>query len=401
MGTVELEPSSSRVTYAGKLALSQWRDGEDERRAHDTNRRRRRGTRSGRPMSRVGRIIKEVVRAVRLMEQVLVTRQNPRPRRAGCAMPWNDPTIDLEFVAAFIDGRLSAGERTRAMGLLAESDEALELFGTAFRVCRARSGRTIVPISAARLWKQASTAWPSAAAAVLAVVMLSRSNGSRPEPGGALQYATALARNATFTGNSAGDAGANWQQRRWSVTRGGPQPETVRVASGRGSSEIRYAFRLGVRSVDLQVALGRRDTALARNLVSEVIDELTAVGLSETVVLQYTELRSRLSTDAIGRSVERASSAEGSLRVFLDSSSFAFGQWVAAAELAARTHNPSFFQSSPGARFVWPPDAAGGVTAAEAEVLRSIDDGLKHGPSDQALEKVHAALLAILQLRGG
>lgn len=38
VSTGEPEPSSSRVTYAGKLALSQWRDGEDERRTHETNR---------------------------------------------------------------------------------------------------------------------------------------------------------------------------------------------------------------------------------------------------------------------------------------------------------------------------------------------------------------------------
>lgn len=277
-------------------------------------------------------------------------------------MSWNDPTIDLEFVAAFIDGRLSGGERTRAMRLLAESDDALELVGTALRMCWAASRPTIVPISAARLWRHGTMAWPVAAAAVLAVVIGSRSNRGRPEPAKALQYATALPR---------------------------------------GRSEIRHAFRLGVRSVDLRAALGRRDTALARNLASEVIDELTAIGISETVVLQYTELRSRLSTDAIGRSVERASGAEGTLRALLDSSSFAFGQWVAAAELAARTRNPSFFQSNPGARFLRSPGAAGRAGAEEADVLRSIDDDLKQGPSDRALDEVHAALLAILQRRGG
>ena len=57
-----------------------------------------------------------------------------------------------------------------------------------------------------------------------------------------------------------------WDQR-WAVTRGGESPLDAPGTRPAGSAqESRLAFRLGVRSVDLQIALPRGDTALAGTL---------------------------------------------------------------------------------------------------------------------------------------
>ena len=57
-----------------------------------------------------------------------------------------DSSQDLELIAAFIDGRLSAEERARAMKLLADSDEALELFASALRHQADAPDVKVVPI---------------------------------------------------------------------------------------------------------------------------------------------------------------------------------------------------------------------------------------------------------------
>lgn len=306
-----------------------------------------------------------------------------------------DSNIDLELIAAFVDGRLSGEERARAVKLLAESNDALEVFANTLRVQRDAAKSTVIPITSARRWRRWTVAVPVAAAAVIAVVLVPRL-ASRPEPSPALEYATAIARTA----GSGGELSPGWEQRGWSVTRGGSPSETARGERGRSAAESKSTFRLGVRSVDLQVALGRGDTALASRLTNEMVDDLKTISFSETAVVDYIELRSRLTTSPIARSIDQASSAERRLRSVIDSSTFAFGQWAGAAELAARAHNASFFESSLGANVLRSAIAPGGVAEEDAEALRSIDARLKQRPSDRVLDEVHEALQVIIRRRG-
>jgi len=311
-----------------------------------------------------------------------------------------DSNVDLELIAAFIDGRVSGEERSRAMKLLAESDEALELFANALRVQRDTAQSNVVPIATARRWRRWAAAVPFAAAAVLAVVLVPRLIG-RHEQSPALQYA--MAATGGESGGSTARLSPGWEQRGWSVTRGvgGSPLESPRSERGHSTSELRSTFRLGVRSVDLQVALARGDTALAGRLTNEILGNLTAIGFSETIAVNYAELRSRLAREPVERSSERASNAERKLRAFLDSSTFMFGQWIGAAELAARTHNKSFFESSLGKRGLRSAIEADGAGAEDAEVLRSIEARLTQAPSNQGLDDVHGILQTIIQRRGG
>ena len=305
-----------------------------------------------------------------------------------------DTNADLELLAALIDGRLSGEERARAMKLLAESDEALELFANAVRAQPAPEAK-VVSISAARRWVQWKVVAPIAAAAALASVMLPRLLG--PGVNGVL--ATQLAMELTKDPGFPGALHEGWEQRGWTVTRGVPR-ETGTARTG-SPMESKLAFRLGVRSLDLQVALRRADTSLAGRLTNEMLETLVAVGFSDLVAARYTELKSGLATDPLARSIERASRAERELRDLLASPSFVFGQWAGAADLAAQAHDTSFFESRHGTRFIRSTIPAESLSAEDTEVLRLIDARMGHGLNDREADSVHADLQTVIRRHGG
>jgi hypothetical protein len=303
-----------------------------------------------------------------------------------------DTNADLELLAALIDGRLSGEERARAVKLLADSDEALELFANAMRDQRAQAPK-VVPISTARRWLQWKVMAPIAAAAALAAVAVPRLLG--PGVNGVL--ATQLAMELTRDPGFAGALHEGWEQRGWTVTRGVRETGTARTGS---PMESKLAFRLGVRSVDLQIALQRADTALAGRLTSEILETLGAVGFSDVVLTSYTTLKSRLATQPLSRSIESASRAESELRDLLASPSFEFGEWAGAADLAAQAHDASFFESSHGTRYIRSTLLTEHLAADDAEVLRSIDARLGQGPSDRVLDEVHGILQTVIRTHG-
>jgi len=308
-----------------------------------------------------------------------------------------DTKLDVELLAAFIDGRLSGEERARAVKMLADSDEALELFASTLREQQAsdvKSDVKVVPIATARRWRQWRVMLPVAAAAAIAVVMVPRMMG--PGKSGALanQYAMELTQDPRF----AGALRDGWEARGWSVNRGAREtPGTSRAGS---PAESKLAFRLGVRTLDLQVALRRGDTALAGRLTSEILETLGGVVFSDPVAANYTELKSRLSTDPVARSIERASSAERDLSDLVGSPSFAFGQWVAAADLAAQAHDRTFFESKHGARFIESTMPAGSLVTDDSVALRSIETRTTQGLDDRALDDVYTTLQTVIKRRG-
>jgi len=307
-----------------------------------------------------------------------------------------DSNLDLELIAAFIDGRLSGEERSRAVKLLADSDEALELFATTLRQQQDASDVKVVPIATARRWRQWKVMVPVAAAAVLAILPTLVGRGSQAVL--ASEYAMDLRQDPNF----ASGLRAGWDQRPWTVTRGGGSSRELPGARQVGSPlESKLAFRLGVRSLDLQIALLQRDTALADRLTTEVLETLNAVAYADPVAARYTELKSRLATDAATQSMERASAAEQELRKLLDAPSFAFGQWVGAADLAAQTHDAAFFRSNLGTSLVRSRIPGGGLAPEDTEALRSIDTRATQGLTDQSLDEMHNVLLTIIRRRAG
>src|SRR4051794_9212414 len=113
--------------------------------------------------------------------------------------PIDGNVVDLELLAAFIDGRLSGEERGRAVKMLADSDEALELFASTLRE-RQMSDVKVVPIITARRWGRWKIVLPVAAAAAIAVVMVPRMSGPGRSSALANQYAMELTKDPRFAG---------------------------------------------------------------------------------------------------------------------------------------------------------------------------------------------------------
>ena len=147
-----------------------------------------------------------------------------------------DSNPDLELIAAFIDGRLSTEERARAMKLLAESDEALEVFASALQDQADTPAVNVTPIATARRWRQWKVIAPIAAAAMLAIVVVPTlvRRGGRPDS--AQAYAAALTQDSRF----AAELRPGWDQR-WAVTRGGETPVDRAGGNARRSRDSRSA----------------------------------------------------------------------------------------------------------------------------------------------------------------
>ncbi|HEY9226389.1 MAG TPA: hypothetical protein VIP11_07085 [Gemmatimonadaceae bacterium] len=300
---------------------------------------------------------------------------------------------DLELLAALIDGRLSGEEKARALKLLKESDEALEVFAETVRY-QAEGEAKVVPISTARRWSRWKLVVPLAAAAVLAVVVVPKVVGVKKQGAIASTYAMALGQNPQF-GRALIEG---WDQRGWAVTRGSDEAGAGTVAVG--SQESKLAFRLGARTVDIQIAVQRGDTTVALRLIAEIQETLKSVGYAELIAQTYDDLKDHLASDPLARSIERASDAEREVYQHLKGSpSFEFGQWVAAADLAARTHDAAFFDSSRGTAFVRS-RAAGGLTGDDSTALQEIDGRLTKGADERALDDVHTVLEGVIRRRG-
>jgi hypothetical protein len=304
-----------------------------------------------------------------------------------------DTNADLELLAALMDGRLSGAEGARAVKLLAESDdEVLEAFANAVRDQSVEDAK-IVPIHLSRRRRQWKVIVPVAVAAALAIMMVPRLTGRHGNQPSAALYAIDITRDPRL----ADGLGAGWEEHGWPVTRGVPE------AAGTPGANVdpKYAFRLGVQTVDLQVSLQRRDTALARAVANEMTTTLGNFQLADKLSTGYGELSRRLSTDSINQSTEHASSLENDLRDYLGSQPlFAFGQWTNAAALAARTRNTAFFESDRGIRYIQSAIPADVLTDDDTRALQSIVSLVNQGLDDRALGEVEAELKGIIRNRG-
>lgn len=291
--------------------------------------------------------------------------------------------LDIELLAALIDGRLTGAEREQALKLLATSDEALELFAHSLREQRAADAK-VVPIRPVRRWGPWRVVVPVVAAAGLGFIllpMLTRSNSHAPS----VQYTLQLERDPRF----AGALRQGWDQHGWSVTRGANDNQTA--------PEPRFVFRLGVRSVDLQVALRKGDTALASRIIDDISQTLDGIKFADLVAAKYADLKAHLATEPADRVARRAGDAEIAMTGFLKLPLFGFGQWVAAADLAAQTHEISFFQPKYGTAFIREHLPSGALDADDTADLQAIDARLAQSSDDTAFEDVHAILQRVIR----
>jgi len=299
--------------------------------------------------------------------------------------------VDPEMLAALVDGRLSAEDRAQVLKQLAESDEALAVFAHLVHGVPVPDQPKVVPIRPPRRWIKVLP-FAAAAALPLAAVTISQLRVAVTPTGVDLASAvTAAERGGT-------PLAPGWDQRSWTVLRGGAaSPEPARARR----EQLIVTFRLGVRALDLQVALAHRDVALAGRLTGDMLELLKTVGFSDIAAADYSALRTTLGTQTVDQSIDKASRAEKELGTFLKSFSFDFGKWVGAAELAARSHNASFFTDARTKRFVGKAINNEDLTREDVDALHVIAARTVAGPTNEQLDEMRGLLQEIILRHGG
>jgi hypothetical protein len=302
--------------------------------------------------------------------------------------------VDLELISAFIDGRLSGDERQRAVRMLAESEAAFEVYSDAVRARTDLSDGEVVPIAVMR-GRRTGLPWRTigsvAAAAVVLIAVFPLVQARRER---AVIDATSAELVRPLMAPSAARTVLTTtpDERGWSVTRGG---------SGR-LVDSTIAFRLGVRAVDLHLALTQRDTLRADRLAREILESLNAVELSDAVKADFVALRSGLARgDAVDQLVARASRAEEGLDELLQSFWFDFGRWVGSGELAARARSEEFFADRRTTRFLESAAKGGDLSAGDAELLLQIARVSTQGVTGAEFETIRRHFDTLIRRHGG
>jgi hypothetical protein len=302
--------------------------------------------------------------------------------------------LDLDLIAALIDGRLSGDERDRAIERLSESEAAFEIYTDALRVRSDLPGAAgdVIPLPTPK--RRPGHSWQTigslAAAAVLFVALvpqfMARRNAASVDAP-ASQITMALARQPDLSRRLAGE----WDTRAWSVTRGGS-----------ATVDTTLHFRLGVRAVDLNVALIAGDTARAARLTDELVESLGRVELSEMAKAEYVELRSRFARGESPADLrERAFHAERTLDALLDSFWFSFGRWTAGGDLAARTGTTEFFAAPLTGRFLKVAEKRQGLERADAEILDQIGTLARKDVNGEAMNTLRQLFETLIRRHGG
>lgn len=300
--------------------------------------------------------------------------------------------VDFELISAFIDGRLSGTDRERAVRLLADSEEAFEVYSDALRTRADLKADVVVPISERRPWRSAVPWRAVGTVAAAAAVLIAVFPAVQARRDRAVMDVTSNELVRPFAGSPGARTLLASDARGWSVTRGGSGPLV----------DSTLAFRLGVRSVDLQVAVAQRDTLRADLILREIVETLDAIDLSEPFRAQYLAIRDsgavRSSAADLSATV---ATAERGLDGFLQSSWFDFGRWIGAAELAARARSQEFFADARTERFLRVAAANDGLSAGDAELIRRIGVLGGQAVTDAEFETLREHFSTLIRRYGG
>lgn len=318
--------------------------------------------------------------------------------------------IDPETLAAFLDGTLSASDRERLVRAAAEGgteyEELIEAQALLYDgVAGVEATRLPVAVtsdpssksrsSPSRRWWTNGTAWKLGAilvAASIAGVLLQRAAGSpdASRTAGTVQQVMALAAGA----NPDSAFGAGWHQIDWSITRGPSQSVDDGV----------YAFRLGVRFVDLAVALSSNDTSARRTLGQTLV---ALASNSETGSPVAVRIEALAGPNARPTAAE-VSSVGDDLRTLVNHPvAYDAAVWTESARAGARANQATFFARD-GApirelqRIIAELEAlqptGPAPTADVLETLKQVDEQSRTSPADVG---AIASMLDSTVARGG
>lgn len=244
---------------------------------------------------------------------------------------------DPEVLAAFVDGRLRGDERRAVVEHLDRCPECYEVFAETVRFQGEEEprGELVRPARfSGRPWLWAAAAAAVAFVAILALPILrmapERPVVTGPEGIELVLSSAALAREMDLESAPA-PATLVW----------GGWPEGLGFAGGLDRETA--AFRVGVRLVDLRVALREEDAETARALVEELAGSLDAAGASAEVEARIQAARDAAETGRLDALEGAVGSIEAATEELLDPFALAFGKWAEAGHLAAAAGDRDFF----------------------------------------------------------
>ena len=205
-----------------------------------------------------------------------------------------EPKIDPEVLAAYLEGRLSGREKDEVTELLAADPAsysvASDVLATLDDLGEGARPSAIPPRASSA--ETSPLKWAVAAAIVFALVGASWVILARNTPLSPLDIASLV------DPSDLRRFGPAWEEQGWSESRG----------AGRSSEQVR-AYRLGVRLVDLEVALRSGDLEKAQVLAHRIRRLLESLEVAEPLLATYRDLLSEVDSGLAGRAL--VTSAEG------------------------------------------------------------------------------------------
>ena len=244
-----------------------------------------------------------------------------------------EPEIDLERLAALLEGRVDEKERAELVARLAASPEARAVLADAAAIIGEVPASLATPSGSTRSGRLRgrlpfSTRWMALAAGVVIVVGTSVVyRAAKTRPIDAAGYATMLSDRSS-------GLPASFDTRPWGATRSSTQPVTD---NGR-------AYRLGARLTDLELAVPRRDSQvapLAQDAASLLVDVPVAGGAARA----FRDLATAASTpNAALEPLLGNARAELTSLGDIDQERLRYGAWLEAARVAAARRDTAFFR---------------------------------------------------------
>ncbi len=296
-----------------------------------------------------------------------------------------------EILAAFVDDRLEAPVRAGVIEHLGQCELCYETVAETLR-CQEEER----PAGEVRELRRAGWRWSpgtrvaAAAAATLAAVMVPVLWKSLPDSGDAVELpAGALARSLLDSAGAADLLAGVYDGEGWSRSR-----DDFSFLSG-----PQRGFRLGVRAVDLEMALEAREPERARRIAYELRGLAEGLPSPEPILSAYDQLTADLDADLELGALQQQSAALDEALAAADPPSYALGKWAESGLLAAAAEAPEHFRRPVVQRFFRRLEARD--LAAEWAPLASLSQQLRSEAGELDFPRLARAFRDFVEAGGG